>query len=97
VEAVDCAAAAMRSIRARPPDILLSDIGMPVEDGYALIQQVRAWEGAAEHAVPAIAVTAYARPEDRTAALRAGFNAHVHKPVEPMQLASLVGRLARRA
>lgn len=97
VEAVASASAAMQAVRVREPDILVSDVGMPGEDGYALIQQVRAWEGPRDGALPAVALTAYARAEDRIAALRSGFNAHVHKPVEPMQLATLVKRLARRA
>ncbi len=96
VEAVGSAAAALQAVQRRVPDILLSDVGMPGEDGYALIQQVRAREGD-DGKLPAVALTAYARNEDRVAALRSGFDAHVHKPVEPMQLAHLVQRLARRA
>jgi CheY-like chemotaxis protein len=84
-------------VQRRLPDILVSDVGMPGEDGYALIQQVRAWEGTRGGSVPAVALTAYARLEDRVAALRSGFDAHVHKPVEPAQLANLVKQLARRA
>ncbi len=97
VEAVDSAKAALQAVQRRVPDILVSDVGMPGEDGYALIQQVRAWEGAQGSGMPAVALTAYARLEDRVAALRSGFDAHVHKPVEPAQLAHLVKQLARRA
>ena len=84
--------AAARS-HAQRPDVLLSDIGMPGEDGYALIRQVRARE-ARERRLPAAALTAYVRAEDRAAALRAGFDAHVQKPVEPLELAYVVRKLA---
>jgi signal transduction histidine kinase/DNA-binding response OmpR family regulator len=96
VEAVGSAAAALRIVQQRVPDILVSDVGLPGEDGYALIQQLRAWEGSGGSGLPAVALTAYARLEDRVAALRSGFDAHVHKPVEPLQLAQLVKQLARR-
>jgi len=97
VEAVGSAAAALQAVRRRIPDIMVSDVGMPGEDGYALIQQLRAWETSRGGGLPAVALTAYARVEDRVAALRSGFDAHVHKPVEPIQLAQLVKQLARRA
>lgn len=70
------------------PDILISDIGMPGMDGYALIRQIR--ERAAEPPLPAIALTAFARPEDRTRVLLAGFQAHVSKPVEIGELLAAV-------
>lgn len=97
VEAVGSAAAALQAVQARVPDVLVSDVGMPGEDGYSLIQQLRSWEQTRGGGLPAIALTAYARIEDRVAALRSGFDAHVHKPVEPAQLAQLVKQLARRA
>ena len=96
VEAVGSAAAALQVVQERVPDILVSDVGLPGEDGYSLIQQLRAWEGSRGSGLPAVALTAYARLEDRVAALRSGFDAHVHKPVEPVQLAELVKQLARR-
>lgn len=75
-------------------DLLISDIGMPGKDGYQFIKQVRE----AGHTLPATALTAFARSSDRTRALMAGFQAHVGKPVEPLELlvtvASLVGRAA---
>jgi signal transduction histidine kinase/response regulator RpfG family c-di-GMP phosphodiesterase len=79
------------------PDVLVSDIGMPGEDGFELISKVRAL--APEHggSIPAIALTAYARAEDRARVLSAGFQRHIAKPVEPSTLAIVVGRLARRA
>jgi signal transduction histidine kinase/DNA-binding response OmpR family regulator len=79
------------------PDVLVSDIGMPGEDGFELISKVRAL--APEHggSIPAIALTAYARAEDRARVLSAGFQRHIAKPVEPSTLAIVVGGLARRA
>jgi PAS domain S-box-containing protein len=79
------------------PDVLVSDIGMPGEDGYRLIQRVRALGSASGGGLPAVALTAYARTEDRMRALSAGFQAHLPKPVEPEELAALVADLARRA
>ena len=63
-----------------PPDLLISDIGMPGQDGYQLIAAVRGLEGPAR-AVPAIAVTAFAGPQDRVVALQSGYNMHVAKPI----------------
>ena len=67
------------------PDILISDISMPNEDGYALIRQVRQGK-TGKSDIPAIALTAYAREEDKQQALKAGFNLHLSKPIEPLQL-----------
>lgn len=78
------------------PDILVSDIGMPDEDGYALIGKVRALESEQGGRVPAIALTAYARVEDRVRALMAGFQVHIPKPVEPVELIAVVASLAGR-
>ena len=77
------------------PDVLVSDIGMPAEDGFDLIGQVRAM-GQERGNIPAIALTAYAREEDRARVLQAGFQRHIAKPVEPAVLASAVASLARR-
>jgi CheY-like chemotaxis protein len=77
------------------PDVLLSDIGMPGTDGYELIRQVRRLPGRAG-VVPAAAVTAFARGEDRRQALLAGFQAHVTKPLDPTALAATVAALAGR-
>ena len=78
------------------PDILVSDIGMPDEDGYSLIRKIRALYPATGEArnIPAIALTAYARAEDRTLALEAGFQMHIAKPVNPEQLLSTLKELA---
>ena len=77
------------------PDVLLCDISMPVEDGYALIRRVRALAPEQGGHIPAAAVTAYAREEDRILALKAGFQMHVPKPIEPMQLVEVVAKLGR--
>jgi len=77
------------------PDVLLSDIGMPDEDGYQLIRRVRALPAEDGGHIPAAALTAFARGEDRRRALRAGFQMHVSKPVEVQELAAVVASLAR--
>ncbi len=87
---------ALDLIRAEPPDVLVSDIGMPGEDGYALIRQVRALPAERGGSVPAIALTAYARSEDRMKAIMAGFQMHLVKPVEAVELLVLVANLAGR-
>jgi CheY-like chemotaxis protein len=97
VVAVDSAEAALSALDQSRPDVLLSDIGMPGHDGYALIQAVRARETGRDARLPAAALTAYVRAEDYTSALNAGFDAHVHKPVEPLELARIVRRLAERS
>ncbi len=87
---------ALASFTQAKPDLLVSDIGMPQEDGYALIRQVRAAEVESAHPTPAIALTAYATAEDQNRALAAGFHLHLAKPIEPANLltaiASLVGK-----
>ena len=92
------AADALAEIRRNPPDLLVSDIGMPGEDGYALIRSVRSLSAMQGGRLAAIALTAFARPEDRARVLEAGFDDHVAKPVEPqtlvVALANLVGKLS---
>ena len=78
------------------PDVLLSDIGMPDEDGYSLIRKVRAQESSRGRRLPSAALTAFAKTEDRDAALSAGFDDHVSKPLEPENLPFLVAQLARK-
>lgn len=90
------AAEAMRLLLASPPDVLVSDIGLPLEDGIAFIKKVRALPPGAGGRVPAIALTAFARTEDRVRALQAGFQSHVPKPVEPAELAAVVASLATK-
>jgi PAS domain S-box-containing protein len=77
------------------PDILVSDIGMPVLDGYAFIKRVRALDSS-QRDIPAIALTAYARAEDRMRALAAGFQMHVPKPVEASELVMVIASLVKR-
>jgi CheY-like chemotaxis protein len=74
--------------------VLVSDIGMPGEDGYSLIRRVRAMPNEIAK-IPAIALTAYARTEDRAKAINAGFQRHLTKPVEPVELISMVAILAK--
>ena len=96
--AVTTAASATEAIRILKDgtlEVIVSDIGMPGEDGYALIRRVRAL-GDSNANVPAIALTAYARIEDRVKAIHAGFQLHLSKPVEPVELIAMVESLARR-
>ena len=88
---------AIQLLRAQCPDVLVSDIGLPSEDGYALIKRVRALDADKGGKVPAAALTAYASGEDHRRALAAGFQVHVTKPIEPSDLALLVASLAGRA
>jgi len=78
------------------PDVLVSDIEMPTQDGYSLIRRIRALESDQGGKTPAVAVSAYSRPEDRIRSLMAGFNLHVSKPVEPSELVTVVASLAGR-
>ena len=85
---------AMEHVARSTPDVLLSDIGMPKEDGYSLIRRIRNLSGDASR-IPAIALTAYARAEDRAKALQAGYQLHLSKPVEPVKLIAMVASLVR--
>jgi len=96
VETAASAAEALRKFREQPPDVLVSDIGMPKEDGYDLIRQVRALPVEAGGEVSALALTAFARDEDSQRALSAGFQRHASKPIEPAELAAMVTGLAGR-
>ena len=84
---------ALESFEEQRPDVILSDIGMPVQDGYSLIRQVRALELQGGRRIPAVAMTAYARDIDRTNAIAAGFQKHLSKPVAPDQLVAVVAHL----
>ena len=96
VKVVGSAAEAIDSLRGSVPDILISDIGMPGTDGYDLIKQVRALPPDRGGKVPAIALTAYTRVEDRLQALRAGYDMHVPKPVELAELVAVAASVSRR-
>jgi PAS domain S-box-containing protein len=90
------AAEAFDRVRADRPDVLVSDIGMPGEDGYALVRRLRSLPAEQGGRIPALALTAYARAEDRMKAVLAGFQMHVAKPVEPAELLTMVAILAGR-
>ncbi len=77
------------------PDVLVSDIGMPTEDGYSLMRRLRAMEKTVGR-IPAAALTAYATVQDRTRALLAGYSSHLPKPIEPAELTAVVANLAGR-
>ena len=97
VETADSGTMAMRAMRKTKPDVLIMDIGMPGEDGYAVIQKIRQLATADGGNVPAIALTAFARSEDRRRAVLSGFQMHMAKPVEPAELIAMVASLAGRA
>jgi len=86
----------LRAFREWKPDILVSDIGMPVEDGYSLIQKLRKQRLKLAREIPAIALTAYATDDDRARALSAGFQVHIAKPIEPETLVKSIAGAAGR-
>ncbi len=96
VFSVGSASEALDAVSQLKPDILVSDIGMPLEDGYSLIRKVRHLSAEQGGQIPAIALTAYARAEDRMKAIAAGFQIHIPKPVEPAELVTIVASLAKR-
>ncbi len=88
---------AIKEIERRKPDVLVSDLGMPEQDGYELIKKVREMESADHSArIPALALTAYAKAEDRVRALAGGYQVHLSKPVEPAEFLLVVANLAGR-
>jgi signal transduction histidine kinase/ActR/RegA family two-component response regulator len=91
------AADALDALRTWRPDVLVSDIEMPVEDGYMLIRKVRMLDAAEGGGIAAVALTAYGRAQDRAAALAAGYDMHVPKPVDPGELTAIVASLALHA
>jgi PAS domain S-box-containing protein len=89
--------AALRAISAEPPDVAVSDLAMPMEDGYSFVRRVRSLRDNAARKLPLVAMTAHARAEDRHRVLDAGFDRHVAKPIEPAELvAALADLLASR-
>lgn len=94
VTAVGTASAALPALVQERVDVLISDIGLPGEDGYSLMESIRRLTPQEGGAVPAIALTAFVRPEDRARALRAGFQAHIAKPVDSAELFAVLANLA---
>jgi CheY-like chemotaxis protein/anti-sigma regulatory factor (Ser/Thr protein kinase) len=92
VNCCDSAAAGMKAFKSWKPDLLVSDIGMPVEDGYSLIKKVRKLKSKRAREIPAIALTAYATKEDRARTLSSGFQMHVAKPIDPEKLITSVAK-----
>lgn len=95
VHAAASAEEALALVQRERPDVLVSDIGMPDVDGYELLRRVRRLPPEEGGTLPAIALTAFARPEDRQRALDAGFAAHLSKPMNPAEVTAAVGRLRR--
>ncbi len=87
---------ALERLESWKPSVLIADIGMPGEDGYDLIRKVRGLSKEHGGHTPALALTAYARTEDRVRALSAGYQMHLSKPVDQLELAAVVARLAER-
>jgi CheY-like chemotaxis protein len=94
VNAASCAEEGLAAFEREVPDVILSDLAMPEEDGYDLIRSVRKRPADSGGLVPAIAVTALARPEDSARSLASGFQIHLTKPLDPGELFSAVERLA---
>ena len=96
MKAAASAKEAMDLVESWKPDVLIADIGMPVEDGYGLIKRLRARPKEQGGQTPAVALTAYARTEDRVRALSEGYQVHLSKPVDRSELAAVVARLVER-
>jgi len=96
VATASSAASALETIRTFRPQVLVADIGMPEVDGFELIKRIRASEDPVVSEMPAAALTAFARSEDRTKALQSGFEMHLSKPVDPGELVASVATLVRR-
>lgn len=97
VVAVATAREARAALKESKLDVLVSDIGMPGEDGYALMRSIRALDAEHSGRIPAVALTAYARVQDRQQAMLAGFQTHLSKPVEPGELVAVVANLSGRS
>jgi CheY-like chemotaxis protein len=95
VESGESASAGLEKVRSFRPHVLVSDIGMPGEDGYSFVRRVQSLELSEGGAIPSIALTAYTRIEDRNKALAAGFTTHIGKPVNPDDLVAAVENLGR--
>jgi CheY-like chemotaxis protein len=90
------AAEAYKTLEWLRPDVIISDIGMPFQDGYSFMRNVRAREAGTQSRIPAVALTAHARVEDRLRALSAGYQVHVAKPIEPAELVAVLASLVDR-
>jgi CheY-like chemotaxis protein len=97
VTAAGSAEEALSLVQSQAPHVLVTDIGMPETDGFELLRRIRALDPERGGRIPAVALTAFARPEDRTLVLRSGFQVHVPKPVDPAELVATVASVARRA
>ncbi|MDZ8035625.1 ATP-binding protein [Nostoc sp. DedSLP04] len=97
VTAVSSVGEALEALERLKPDVLVSDIGMPDEDGYSLIRKVRAQETEQGEKILAVALTAFAREEEHSLALEAGFQVHVSKPIEPEELVKVVANLTKNS
>ena len=95
VTGCDSATRALEEIQAVRPDVLIADIGLPRVDGYELIKRIRQLPDARLRNIPAAALTAYARAEDRATALGAGYQLYLTKPVEPTELRAAIARLTQ--
>jgi CheY-like chemotaxis protein len=93
VKAVSSSREGLESVQSEKPDIVISDIGLPEEDGYEFMRKFKALSFYDSDRVPAIALTAYAREEDRVQALMAGYQIHMAKPIEPAELVAAIKSL----
>jgi PAS domain S-box-containing protein len=96
VEVAGSAQEALTHLSKQRPDVIVSDIGMPETDGYQFMRELRQRPSAAGGRTPAVALTAFARSEDRTRAMMAGYQVHIAKPIEPRELVATVASLAGR-
>ena len=87
---------ALQSLAGRWPDVLVSDLGLPARDGYELIRQVRKMQPPGAPRLAALALTAFARPEDKATALEAGFDDHLSKPLDALALVTAIRDLRNR-
>jgi CheY-like chemotaxis protein len=93
---VDSTEAALNTLEGDQPDVVIADIGMAYSDGFELIKRIRQSPVRAVREIPAAALTAYARAEDRMKTLQSGFQMHLAKPVDPAELIVAVAALAKR-
>jgi CheY-like chemotaxis protein len=97
VSTAACAMDALDLLERERPEVLIADIGMPRMDGFELIAMIRQHKDVTLRTVPAAALTAYARSQDRAKALQSGFQMHLAKPIDPTELMAAVAYLAGRS